>query len=192
MILKLKVITRMIKRVREMDENALIASKEFRDFVEKQETEINRGISVLCILSIIVQADKQMHGYKILKELTKRTKEMLIVEEGTLYPLLRKLEREGIVKSEKEKGGRRRKFYIITERGKQIYNHLSGYYSRLSEAILPLFDAQVNLNEEKFIFCPMCANKIELSDVKKHSQKFCEICGYNIEKELKERGVGFE
>jgi len=44
----------MIKRVRELDSKALIASSKFRDYVEKQETEINRGLSSLCILSIII------------------------------------------------------------------------------------------------------------------------------------------
>jgi hypothetical protein len=48
----------IIKRVKELGSNALIASREFRDYVEKQETEINRGISSLCILSIIMQSEE--------------------------------------------------------------------------------------------------------------------------------------
>jgi len=43
----------MIKRVKEFGTKALIASQEIRDYVEKFESEINRGISTLCILSII-------------------------------------------------------------------------------------------------------------------------------------------
>ena len=120
----------MIKRVRELDSKALIASKEFREYVEKQETEINRGLSSLCILSVLIQAGEDgLHGYKILKDLTDQTNEMLIIEEGTLYPILRKLEDDNIIKSEREESGRRRKFYRVTDYGNKIFNHLAGFYS---------------------------------------------------------------
>ena len=177
----------MIKRVRELDSNALIASKDFRNFVEKQETEINRGISSLCILSILIQAGENgLHGYKILKDLTDQTNEMLVIEEGTLYPILRKLEGDNIIKSKREESGRKRKFYSVTEYGKKIFNHLAGFYSKLTEAIAPLFDVKVDLKSEKYLFCPMCANKIELTNLE---LRFCDVCGNNIEKELKERGL---
>ncbi|MFX1470682.1 MAG: PadR family transcriptional regulator [Promethearchaeota archaeon] len=177
----------MIKRVKESDPKALIASKDFRDYVEKQETEINRGISSLCILSVLMQAgDKGLHGYKILKDLTEQTNEMLIIEEGTLYPILRKLEDDNIIRSKREDSGRRRKFYSVTEYGQKIFNHLAGFYSKLTEAIAPLFDVNVNLKSEKYLFCPMCANKIEITNLE---LRFCDVCGNNIEKELKERGL---
>ena len=177
----------MIKRVKELGSEALIASKEFRDYVERQETEINRGISSLCILSIIMQADeKGLHGYKILKDLTEQTNEMLVIEEGTLYPILRKLEEDGIIKSKREETGRKRKFYSMTEYGKKIYNHLAGFYSKLTEAIAPLFDVRVNLRQDKYLFCPMCANKIDLTDIE---LRFCTVCGFNIENELIARGL---
>jgi len=44
----------IIKRVKELGPTALIAKESFRNFVEKFESEINRGISTLCILSIII------------------------------------------------------------------------------------------------------------------------------------------
>ena len=97
----------IIKRVKQLGANALIASRDFREYVEKQETEINRGISSLCVLSIIMQSEeKELHGYKILKDLTKKTNKMLVIEEGTLYPLLRKLEHQKIIDSRKEETGR--------------------------------------------------------------------------------------
>ncbi|MFX1572180.1 MAG: PadR family transcriptional regulator [Promethearchaeota archaeon] len=180
----------MIRRVKELDSNALIASKDFRDYVEKQETEINRGISSLCILSILIQAGEEgLYGYKILKDLTEQTNEMLVIEEGTLYPILRKLEDDAIITARKEDSGRRRKFYSVTEYGKKIFNHLAGFYSKLTEAIAPLFDVKVNLKSEKYLFCPMCANKIELTNLE---LRFCDVCGHNIEKELKERGLRHE
>ncbi|MFX0023265.1 MAG: PadR family transcriptional regulator [Candidatus Hermodarchaeota archaeon] len=177
----------MIKRIRELDSSALMASKEFRDYVEKQETEINRGISSLCILSILIRAGNEgTHGYQILKDLEEETNKMLVIEEGTLYPILRKLEGDNIIASKREESGRKRKFYNVTEYGKKIFNHLAGFYSKLTEAIAPLFDVKVDLKSEKYLFCPMCANKIELNNI---DLRFCDVCGHNIEKELKERGL---
>ena len=182
-----KELKSIIKRVRELDPKALIASPFFREYVEKQESEINRGISTLCILSIIGEKGSEgVHGYELLTELRKKTEDMLVIEEGTLYPILRKLEKDGLIKPERENEGRRRKFYFITENGKKIFNYLSGFYSKLTEAIAPLFDVKVDLKSEKYLFCPMCANKIELTNIE---LRFCDVCGHNIEKELKERGL---
>jgi len=174
----------VIKRVKNYG-NALLASKEFRNFVEKFESEINRGISKLCILSIIAQSNSAgIHGYQILKILEERTDGILIIEEGTLYPILRKLKDDGIITSRKEKTGRKRTFYFMTEAGKKKYNYISGYFSKLTEAISSLFDVQVSLKQDRYIFCPMCANKLDRSD---KELRFCDVCGHNIEKELKER-----
>ncbi|MFW9896530.1 MAG: PadR family transcriptional regulator [Candidatus Thorarchaeota archaeon] len=178
----------MIKRVKELGSKAMINSPEFRDYVEKQETEINRGVSSLCILSILMQAEEdELHGYKILKDLTEKTNEMLVIEEGTLYPILRKLEQDKIIDSRKEETGRKKKYYRMTDYGKKVFNHLAGFYSKLTEAIAPLFDVKVDLKQEKYLFCPMCANKIDLSNIS--DLRYCTICGYNLEKDLKDRGL---
>ncbi|MBY8988121.1 MAG: helix-turn-helix transcriptional regulator [Candidatus Lokiarchaeota archaeon] len=170
----------MIKKVKGMD-------TEFQDYVSKFESEINRGISTLSILSIVNQyGENGVHGYQISKDLEKKTREKLVIEEGTLYPILRKLEENRIIKSEREKEGRKRKFYYITTYGEKIYNYLSGFYSILTEAIAPLFDVSVHLKQNKYLFCPACANKIDLQNVE---AKFCDVCGHNIEKELDERGI---
>ena len=168
----------MIKRVKELGEKALIASKEVRDYVEKFESEINRGISTICILATIVKAKNgEIHGYALLKKLEQETNEMLIIEEGTLYPLLRKLESNGILMSERKVvENRMRKVYSITEKGYKIYNHISGFYSKLTEAISPLLDINVILNEQ-YIYCPNCANKINLEE---EGNEFCDMCGLNI------------
>ncbi|TXT67107.1 MAG: Lineage-specific thermal regulator protein [Promethearchaeota archaeon] len=174
----------MIKRVKELRPDADIASPKFREFLEKFESEINRGISTLCVLSIINSyEEKGIYGYKILKVLEEETEEMLIIEEGTLYPLLKNLERDEIIHSQKQTTGRRRKYYFLTENGKKILNYLTGYYSKLTKAISLLVDIKVEL-KNSYLYCPMCANKIDLSAEEK---RFCAVCGYNIEQELNER-----
>ncbi len=174
----------MIKRVKEFGTQALIASQEIRDYVEKFESEINRGISTLCILAIITGAENgEIHGYAILKNLEVETNDMLVIEEGTLYPLLRKLEGNGILKSERKVvENRMRKVYSITERGDKIFNHISGFYSKLTEAISPLLDINVHL-KDNYLYCPNCANKIEITQ---KGTQFCDMCGLNIQ-ELEER-----
>ncbi len=173
---------KMIKRVKELSSSALIASEDFRNYVEKFESELVRGLSSLCILSVIRRfGDEGIHGYQILKELEEKTNNMLVIEEGTLYPLLRKLRDEGLISSIRENGGRRRTFYYMTDSGQKIYNYLTGFYSKLSEAISPLFDVQVNLQREKYFFCPMCSNKIDLED---EEVRYCSVCGYQFEKDM--------
>jgi PadR family transcriptional regulator PadR len=170
----------MIKRVKGLD-------PQFQDYASKIESEINRGLSTLCILSIINQyGDDGVHGYQISKDLLDRTNEMLVIEEGTLYPILRKLQDEGIIKSEREKEGRKRKYYFMTDYGIKLFNYLSGFYSKLSEAIASLFDVNVHLKQDRYLYCPMCANKIELTNLE---LRYCDVCGHNIEKELHERGL---
>ncbi|MBY9019672.1 MAG: helix-turn-helix transcriptional regulator [Candidatus Lokiarchaeota archaeon] len=170
----------MIKKVKGMN-------TEFQDYASKFESEINRGISTLSILSIINQYDETgVHGYQISKDLLEQTHKMLIIEEGTLYPILRKLEEERIIKSEREKEGRRRKFYFLTTYGEKIYNYLSGFYSKLTEAIAPLFDVSVHLKQNKYLYCPTCANKIDIQNLE---AKYCDVCGHYIEEELNERGL---
>ncbi|MBN1214587.1 MAG: helix-turn-helix transcriptional regulator [Candidatus Lokiarchaeota archaeon] len=175
----------MIKRIKELRPDVDIAFPEFREFIEKFESEINRGISTLSILSIINNNNTEgIYGYKILKELELKTNEMLIIEEGTLYPLLRNLERDKVIESKKQETGRKRKYYFMTDKGKKIYNYLTGYYSKLTKAISNLADFSVEL-KNRYIYCPMCANKI---DTTKLNYNFCSVCGYNLDREIKERG----
>lgn len=109
---------------------------------------------------------------------------MLVIEEGTLYPILRKLDLDGIIESRRQKvDGRSRIYYNLTEVGLKIFNHISGFFTKLTEAISPLFDVNVTL-KDKYLYCPNCSNKIDLINTEYH---YCEICGLNIQ-ELK-KGV---
>lgn len=176
---------KMIKRVKELRPDAELATPEFRDFLEKFESEINRGISTLCILSIINRFNEDgIYGYKILQVLEDETNNMLIIEEGTLYPLLRNLERDELIESRKVKTGRKRKYYYITEEGEKILNYLMGYYSKLTQSISSLVDIEVEL-KKKYLYCPMCANKI---DKEERNAQYCSVCGYNLEQEFKNGG----
>ena len=80
-------------------------------------TEIRRGVIELSIMALLEK--KKMYGYEIAKKLRALTNEILAIEEGTLYPLLRRLEKKGWVEVEWIIAeGRPRKYYKLTERGK--------------------------------------------------------------------------
>ncbi|MEA2071255.1 MAG: PadR family transcriptional regulator [Asgard group archaeon] len=169
----------MLKKVKTFQPEALIAKKEFRDYIESFESELLRGISTVAVLQIIKKyPTKGLYGYQILKELEEETKHLLIIEEGTLYPLLRKMEEDGVLTSMKKKyKGRTRKYYNLTSEGEKLLDHMSGFFSKLIEAMAPLMDYEIKLPEDTYMYCPNCANKILLDD----STKFCEVCGLYVE-----------
>ena len=60
------------------------------------------------------------HGYKIAQDIKLKSKGVLDFKEGTLYPALHGLENKGLVQSEtKQQGGRTRRYYRLTGRGKR-------------------------------------------------------------------------
>ena len=126
-----------------------------------------------------MKGDEGVYGYELLKELEEKTKSMLVIEEGTLYPLLRNLEKaELLTSNRKTVNNRRRKYYYITPEGKKVQRHLNGFFAKLIESMSELLEINVQLKEEGFLYCPNCANKVDLTDL---DVKFCEVCGLNIE-----------
>jgi PadR family transcriptional regulator, regulatory protein PadR len=67
-----------------------------------------------------ILAEDESYGYAILKQISERSEGRLEWTEGLLYPLLHRLERLGHVESawRSPSGGRRRKYYRITDRGR--------------------------------------------------------------------------
>jgi PadR family transcriptional regulator len=184
---------KMIRRIKGLNPDALIQSEKFRNYLESVESELLRGISTICILNVINHYGKEgTYGYQLLKDLEERTNQMLIIEEGTLYPILRKLEKMGtkdgkiqLLESEKKSiGGRSRKYYKLTEEGVKILHHLEGFFSKLIESLSNLMNFNIELQENNFFFCPNCSNKIDLSH---NDSNFCEMCGYPLQ-EVKNKG----
>jgi len=82
-------------------------------------TELVKGNAAVLILSVV--AREPMHGYRIVKELDQLSEGYFAMGEGTLYPHLHQLEKDGLIEGywETVSGGRDRKCYRITERGKR-------------------------------------------------------------------------
>ena len=170
----------LIKQVKSYNPKALINSEAFREYLEGFESEVIRGISKLIILSVIMHSGEEgIYGYKLVKEVKRETKDILIIEEGTLYPILRKLKRDGLVETEKkEYNGRLRSYNIITQKGVDVHNRLMGFFSKLVDSISGIIDMEVNLKPKKYLICPNCSNRI---DQKSMMKKSCSICGLGLE-----------
>ena len=76
-----------------------------------------RGHLDLLLLAIV--EDGPRHGYAVIDELRRRTGGDIDLPEGTIYPALHRLERAGLLTSEwTQVGGRRRRTYSLTDRGR--------------------------------------------------------------------------
>jgi len=89
------------------------------DPLENVMLELRRGIIVLAVLS---QLGQEQYGYSLLKLLSDLGLE---VDQGTLYPLLRRLEAQGLLQSVwKLEEARPRRYYVISAEGKKALPRL--------------------------------------------------------------------
>lgn len=81
------------------------------------ERELIKGNTPTLVLAVL--KDGPLHGYGIAREIERRSNNALKFKEGTLYPALHALEREGMIRGEwqREEGGREKKVYGITLAG---------------------------------------------------------------------------
>ncbi|WNC15146.1 PadR family transcriptional regulator [Brevibacillus brevis] len=88
----------------------------------KINKELMKGSTVILILTLLDR--KPMYGYEMSKEMEKHSDGVLSLKEGTLYPILHTLEADGMVDSywSDGEGERKRKYYKITEAGKEHLN----------------------------------------------------------------------
>jgi PadR family transcriptional regulator PadR len=82
--------------------------------------DLLRGHTEGLLLSLI-NALNGAYGYRLIKEVELRSRGLLLFKEGTIYPTLRRLESEGLIKGEWQTtpAERKRRFYVITEKGKE-------------------------------------------------------------------------
>jgi len=77
------------------------------------------GSSSLLVLNLL--SEKPYYGYELIKTLKSRSNDVFDMKEGTLYPILHKLENEElIISSNQEVSGRVRKVYLITQKGSRV------------------------------------------------------------------------
>lgn len=92
------------------------------------------GSSQMLVLAIL--AEKPYYGYELIKTLKQRSNDTFDMKEGTLYPILHKLENDGMVESSnQEVSGRVRKVYAITEKGSRVLAKEKQEWTEFSMAV---------------------------------------------------------
>ncbi|WP_445768334.1 PadR family transcriptional regulator [Rheinheimera sp.] len=98
--------------------------------LDKMRLELRRGVLVLAVLASL----KQPHyGYSLRKQLQDGG---IDIDEGTLYPLVRRLAEQELLSSEWRQGeGRERRYYQLSELGAQLLSQLTDEWQQLNTAL---------------------------------------------------------
>lgn len=97
---------------------------------ENLRLELRRGCLTLAVLA---QLREEHYGYTLRKALTERG---LDIDESTLYPLLRRLEAQGLLASEwREEDKRNKRFYRLSSDGAQIFGQLLQEWNDINASI---------------------------------------------------------
>jgi PadR family transcriptional regulator, regulatory protein PadR len=107
-----------------------------KEFVHKWESQVKKGILSLVVLNILSKGE--FYGYELVEEIRKYTN--IDVAEGTLYPLLIRLKEDNLVSSKwvEQESGIPRKYYIVTDDGKETLKEMQKYWDNLSTSIMKI------------------------------------------------------
>lgn len=88
--------------------------------------ELRRGVIVMAVMSLL---QEEQYGYSVLKLLSDQGLE---VDQGTLYPLLRRLESQGLLESNwRVEEARPRRYYCISARGRELLPRIKDEWSAI-------------------------------------------------------------
>jgi len=108
-----------------------------KEIVEKLRLELRRGALPLAVLA---QLRREHYGYSLRRELNELG---LDIDEGTLYPLVRRLETQGLLLSEwRQDEARQKRFYRITPLGRQVLALLVGEWQALNTSVERIIEEQ--------------------------------------------------
>lgn len=97
--------------------------------------ELRRGTLILCVLG---RLREKKYGYALVQDLKEHGLE---IDQGTLYPLLRRLEKQGLLDSDWSlEESRPRRYYVISSEGKSILEKLKTEWSTMVETMKGILD----------------------------------------------------
>jgi PadR family transcriptional regulator, regulatory protein PadR len=114
-----------------------------------QLAQMRRGAIEYCVLALL--RDRKRYGFELVRELTE---DGLVTSEGTLYPLLSRLRREGLVETtwEESNQGPPRRYYRITKKGGQALASFIGHWSRFRQAVDRILELDADTDEHRRAF----------------------------------------
>jgi len=112
------------------------------DTFENLRLELRRGSVVLAVLAAL---RKERYGYTLRKTLSDHGLE---IDEGTLYPLLRRLESQGLLDSQwREEDKRKKRFYILSTEGARVLEQLLAEWRGIDLSLEEILKEQTNGND---------------------------------------------
>ena len=101
----------------------------------KIDKSLMTGSTMMLILKLLSMED--MYGYQMIEQLEKRSENVFTLKAGALYPLLHKLEQQGILTSyeEQSENQKMRKYYHITEEGRRIFDEKQKEWSTYTSVV---------------------------------------------------------
>ncbi len=105
--------------------------------VRKFQKELNAGTVSLLLLSLLAASGQPLYGYQISKKLEGIASESLAIKQGTLYPVLRSMEEQGLLESKVEPSvaGPPRKYYSITTSGREALGEWIRVWSKTRDLV---------------------------------------------------------
>jgi PadR family transcriptional regulator, regulatory protein PadR len=107
--------------------------------VEAVQVQLKKGVLELCVLALLSRADSYAY------EIASRLAEGIDMGEGTIYPLMRRMQDDGLVETYlvESPSGPSRKYYRLTEAGKQSFVSQKDAWSAFAKAVNDILgDAQ--------------------------------------------------
>lgn len=102
--------------------------------------QYKKGVLELCVMALLKKQDR--YGYEISEFLTKQ----INVADGTVYPILRKLKTDGLLTAylQEESGGPPRKYYSLTELGKETFEKDRNEYLQFAGSVKKILEDDNN------------------------------------------------
>lgn len=108
---------------------------------DKYERQMKKGVLDMLVLKLLESESK--YGYQIIQEMKERSEDTFLLKDGTLYPILYRLEDDNLVVSKwSEAKGKQaaRKYYEITENGRRTLNEIKVVWGRISNGISKIME----------------------------------------------------
>ena len=110
--------------------------KDGGELKQKYEKKMKKGVLEMLVLRLLFQREK--YGYQLICELREKSDDLFLLKEGTLYPILYRMEDDGLVVSKwSEPKGKEvsRKYYSITAEGRETLEQLQILWNRFTEKV---------------------------------------------------------
>jgi len=117
-----------------------LMNKEVRQ--ETYQNHFKKGVTTLCILSVLRQ-EKEVYGYQLVRLIDHLSNGKFTLQEGTLYPVLYRLEQQGYIVCHKKLVGKKmeRVYYRLTDAGSSYYEKILQEYNEINAGVHMVLNA---------------------------------------------------